>query len=97
MFNRISIEFCVEWNYYPQAASLAEAIEKKFGKKSELIRSGGGVFEVVADGELIFSKKQQHRFPQNQEVINILEKKWLVGLLKSSHKKLKEAYKRTAW
>ena len=54
---------------------MAEAIEKKFGKKSELIRSGGGVFEVVADGELIFSKKQQHRFPQNQEVISILEQK----------------------
>ena len=76
MFDKMSIEFCAEWNYYPQAASLAEAIEKKFGKKCELIRSGGGVFEVVVDGKLIFSKKQQHRFPQNHEIISILENKW---------------------
>jgi selenoprotein W-related protein len=38
----------------------------------ELIASSGGVFEVVADGTLIFSKKQLGRFPEENEVALIL-------------------------
>lgn len=73
MVKHLSIEYCVEWNYYPQAASLAAAIEKEFGIVPELIKSGGGVFEVVADGKLIFSKKTEFRFPENQEIIDVLK------------------------
>ena len=39
----------------------------------ELIPSGGGVFEVFKDGEKIFSKKQQGRFPEWNEIRRILE------------------------
>jgi selenoprotein W-related protein len=39
----------------------------------ELIPSGGGVFEVSKDGEKIFSKKQQGRFPEWSEIRRILE------------------------
>lgn len=38
----------------------------------ELIPSGGGVFEVVADGELIHSKKATHRFPERGEIVAAL-------------------------
>ncbi len=38
-----------------------------------MIKSGGGVFEVVADGKLIFSKKKEHRFPENQEILEKLK------------------------
>jgi selenoprotein W-related protein len=34
-----------------------------------LIRGSGGVFEVVMDGETIFSKRQQGRFPEESEVL----------------------------
>ena len=34
----------------------------------ELIPSGGGVFEVTKDGELIFSKKAEGRFPDFEEI-----------------------------
>lgn len=34
----------------------------------ELIPSSGGVFEVTAGGNLIFSKKEQGRFPNEGEV-----------------------------
>jgi len=37
-----------------------------------LIPSSGGVFEVVADGELIFSKQARGRFPEEAEVIGPL-------------------------
>jgi selT/selW/selH-like putative selenoprotein len=51
---------------------LAEAIKNKFGVEAKLIKSGGGVFEVVADGRLIFSKKKEHRFPEHQEILEKL-------------------------
>jgi selenoprotein W-related protein len=34
----------------------------------ELIPSGGGVFEIAIDGELVFSKRQQNRFPEDDEI-----------------------------
>lgn len=34
-----------------------------------MIKSGGGVFEVVTDGKLIFSKKKENRFPDHQEIL----------------------------
>jgi selT/selW/selH-like putative selenoprotein len=51
---------------------LAEVIEKEYGVKAQLIRSGGGVFEVEADNVLIFSKKKQFRFPSDQEILDLL-------------------------
>ena len=38
----------------------------------ELIPSGGGVFEVSRDGELVFSKKKLGRFPRAGEVVELL-------------------------
>jgi selenoprotein W-related protein len=44
------------------------------GILSELIGSGGGVFEVEYEGKLVFSKKEQGRFPDPGEVVNIIKK-----------------------
>ncbi len=51
--------------------SLAEKLLKK--KKMELasltlVPSDGGVFEVEVDGKLVFSKKEQGRFPEWAEL-----------------------------
>ena len=35
----------------------------------EFIKGSGGVFEVVRDGELIFSKAKEGRFPQSPEIL----------------------------
>jgi selT/selW/selH-like putative selenoprotein len=37
-----------------------------------LIPGYGGIFEVVADGELIFSKKASRRFPERGEIVAAL-------------------------
>jgi len=37
--------------------------------EAKFIKSGGGVFEVVADDKLIFSKKKEHRFPEHREIL----------------------------
>ncbi len=40
----------------------------------DFIKSAGGVFEVEADGKLIFSKKKEYRFPENREILEALKK-----------------------
>lgn len=39
----------------------------------ELLASSGGVFEVVVDGKLVFSKKSLNRFPEEGEVVHLLK------------------------
>jgi selT/selW/selH-like putative selenoprotein len=34
----------------------------------QLVKAGGGVFEVSVDGRLAFSKKKLGRFPTDEEV-----------------------------
>ena len=70
---KVTIEFCHVWNYYPRAAGLAEELKKAVKDIDiELIKSSGGVFEVVADGNLIFSKRDSGRFPTPEEIIGQL-------------------------
>lgn len=52
---------------------MAAELENAFGESTELIQSSGGVFEVERKGKLLFSKKQQNRFPEDDEVINIIK------------------------
>lgn len=40
-----------------------------------LIESSGGVFEVMVDGQLIFSKRELGRFPSDDEVLSKLPKR----------------------
>ena len=42
------------------------------GVEPKLERGGGGVFDVLVDGRLLFSKHAQGRFPQEQEVLDQL-------------------------
>jgi selT/selW/selH-like putative selenoprotein len=40
-----------------------------------MIEGRGGVFEVTAGSKLIFSKKATHRFPENEEILELLAAK----------------------
>ena len=39
---------------------------------TELIEGSNGIFDVVADGKMIFSKYEEHRFPEHDEIIDAL-------------------------
>ena len=39
----------------------------------ELIKGGGGIFDVRLDGELIYSKDETGRFPKDAEVLQALK------------------------
>jgi predicted Rdx family selenoprotein len=42
---------------------------RKTGVEPTLIRGGGGIFDVVKDGEMLFSKHAEGRFPEDDEVL----------------------------
>lgn len=40
--------------------------------EAELVKGDGGVFDVVRDGQLVFSKHEAGRFPEEAEIIELL-------------------------
>jgi len=76
----ISITYCGMWNFEPEAASLADELKKDFNVDAELIRASGGVFDVLVDGKLVYSKKKEGRFPDEGEVSGILKGQWTASL-----------------
>lgn len=50
----------------------AELREHFPGVEVQLIPGSGGVFEVVSDGRLVFSKKQTGRHAEPGEVVSLL-------------------------
>jgi selenoprotein W-related protein len=37
-----------------------------------LIEGRGGVFDVVVDGRLVYSKQKTGRFPEHQEILDLI-------------------------
>ena len=73
---KLSIEYCNAWNYLPIASRMAADLLEKYGNNVTdltLIPSSGGVYEVTKNGTLIFSKKELERFPELDEIIDIIE------------------------
>jgi len=52
---------------------LAAAIKKQTQVDPELIKGRGGIFDVRLDGELIYSKHETDRFPEDAEVLQALK------------------------
>jgi len=44
-------------------------IRDKTGATVELIRGGGGIYDIKIDGRLVYSKHQTGRFPEDQEIL----------------------------
>jgi len=47
---------------------LQAAIQNEFRISANLKEGSGGIFEVHADGQLIYSNRTTHRFPTNEEI-----------------------------
>jgi len=65
----IRIEYCVQWNYKPRARSLRQELSDTFGYWAELKPGERGAFEVYVNGNLIFSKLKEDRFPNEGEIV----------------------------
>ena len=53
---------------------MADALKKAFHVESELIEGANGIFDVHADGTQVWSKQDVGRFPEDQEVLDLVKK-----------------------
>lgn len=47
-------------------------MKEAFGVEAKLTKGSGGVFDVVVDGTLVYSKRETGRFPEPGEVVGLL-------------------------
>jgi selenoprotein W-related protein len=68
---RVDIRYCTQCRWLLRAAWLAQELlttfEQELGEVA-LLPGSGGVFEIRVEGELIWSRKEQGRFPEAKEV-----------------------------
>ena len=48
---------------------MAATLSNKLGVEAELIQGNKGIFNVVVDGDLIYSKHETGRFPEHDEIL----------------------------
>ncbi len=78
MKNILSIEYCSAWGYLGRAVALTRSVlneHKNDISQLTLIPSSGGVFEIILNEELVFSKKELERFPEKHEAEEIIKNK----------------------
>jgi len=69
----VEILYCPTWSGYDQrAASLAAEIESETDAVATVTPGGRGQFDVLVDGELLFSKQERGRFPEPGEIVTRL-------------------------
>ncbi|MCH7851948.1 MAG: Rdx family protein [Candidatus Marinimicrobia bacterium] len=55
---------------------MAAQVKQRYGDRIEsltLIPGKGGVYEFSIDGRLVFSKKAQGRFPDDEEIYRLID------------------------
>jgi len=68
---RVDITYCSQCRFILRASWMAQELLTTFDTdvgEVALVPAGGGVFEVRVNGELIWSKKEQGRFPESKEL-----------------------------
>jgi len=53
---------------------VAAELKQAFGVQAKLVEGSGGVFDVTVDGQLVYSKHDTGRFPDDGEVVEIIQK-----------------------
>ena len=68
---KLKLTYCSAWGYEEKAARLAEQLlvcYKKSITEFTLIPSDGGRYEIEVNDELLFSKKEEGRYPSFAEI-----------------------------
>ncbi|MDF9800475.1 selenoprotein W-related protein [Catalinimonas alkaloidigena] len=72
---RITIKYCTQCRWLLRAAWMAQELlttfETDLGEVA-LLPATGGIFEVSLDGELIYSRKAEGRFPESKELKQLI-------------------------
>ena len=68
---RIEIEYCTQCRFILRATWMAQELLMTFAEELgelALVPGSGGVFEVRVNGETVFSRREQQRFPESKEL-----------------------------
>jgi selenoprotein W-related protein len=71
----IEIEYCSQCRWLLRAAWIAQELLVTFEydiARVSLVPGTGGVFEVRLNGEVLFSRKAQGRFPESKELKQLI-------------------------
>jgi selenoprotein W-related protein len=70
--SRVEIHYCIGCHWLLRAAWFAQEIlatfEQELGEVALRPDSQGGVFDIFLDGQLLWSRKEQGRFPEPKEI-----------------------------
>jgi len=73
--HRVEIEYCTQCRWLLRAAWLTQELLTTFEgdlKAVSLMPGTGGIFEVRLNGEIIFSRKAEGRFPESKELKQLI-------------------------
>lgn len=73
--HQIEIRYCTQCRWLLRAAWLAQELLTTFEQDLaavSLAPDTGGKFEVYLDGQMIFSRKDQGRFPESKELKQLI-------------------------
>ncbi len=68
---RLEIEYCTQCRWLLRAAWMAQELLTTFSAQLgevALVPGSGGIFEVRVDGETLWSRREQGRFPEIKEL-----------------------------
>jgi selenoprotein W-related protein len=74
----IAITYCRVCGFLPRATWTAQELLATFAEWTTALRlvpGGGGQFEVSVDGEPVFSRKSEGRFPEMKELREAIAKR----------------------
>ena len=75
---KVSITYCAECGYGPEALALAGALMKTFGyhlSSIELIPWRDGSFDVAVGGELVHSMLRDGGFPAHDDIVRAVRER----------------------
>ncbi|GAB7562107.1 SelT/SelW/SelH family protein [Methylobacillus methanolivorans] len=71
----VEIEYCTQCRWLLRAAWMAQELLTTFDSdlgRVSLVPGTGGIFDVRLNGELLFSRKEQERFPESKELKQLI-------------------------
>ncbi len=80
---RVEIIYCTQCRFILRATWIAQELLMTFGEhigELALVPGQGGVFEIFAEGDLIFSRKIEGRFPESKELKQLIRDKIAPGM-----------------
>jgi len=73
---KIKLQYCASWGHQPRAASLAAELKEQLKTAGVELEVGPqkSEFAVFIDDVLVFSRLEQRRFPETDELVELCNK-----------------------